>query len=375
MHLGYLHKYDDGRILRKECVSLKKALGADITYITSDRNGTTEKTELEGIRIRVIHAVPKRGLRLFRYMRDALTEIDKIGPDICHIHEFVLYPLVGKLKRRGFKVILDMHENDVEDETERFSAKYGKAVGKTVRKLLLAFERATVKKADAVISVTPQIINRVSRYGRPTEMVANYPYKEDDVTFTFEEFRSRLDTACFAGGISDLWGIRAILKAMEAFPEMKLLLAGRASEEYVEKMKACPAWEKTEYFGSISFRQVKEEIYAKSGIGFALLSIYDGWIGREGTLGNTKLFEFMEFGIPVICTDYSLWKDIVLNGNCGLVVNPFDEEQIQNAVSWLREHPEEAYQMGQNGRKLVQEKYNWEQEALTLLRLYKKVEG
>lgn len=373
VHLGYFHKYDDGRILRKECVSLKKAFDADITYITSDRNGVTEMKLIEGIHICIIPTISKRVVRLLQYMNDALEEIDRIRPEICHIHEFVLYPLIGKLKKRGIKVILDMHENDVEDETEKYIDRHGALVGRVVNKALLTYERESVKKADAVISVTPQIINRVARYGKPTVIVANFPYTDDGTDVGENTFRDRLNTICFAGGVSDLWGIKTILKTMEDLPDVKFLLAGRADADYVKEMKAFPSWDRTTFFGAVPFEKVKEDIYDKSGIGLALLSTYDGWIGHEGTLGNTKLFEFMEFGIPVICTDYSLWKNIVVEGNCGLTVNPFDENQIRDAVNYLRTHPKEAFQMGKNGRKLVRERYNWEHEAETLLDLYKEV--
>lgn len=375
VHLGYMHKYDDGRILRKECVSLKNAFGSEITYITSDRNGITDKTEINGITICIIPAIAKPGVRLIRFMSDVLVQIDRIKPQICHIHEFVLYPLVPKLKKRGIKVILDMHENDVEDESERFTAKYGRIAGRFFREALLAFEKTTVRKADAVISVTPQIIDRVSKYGKTTEMITNYPNKTITENIDFSSFQKLLDTLCFAGGISDLWGISTILKVMDFFPDMHFILAGRVNDSYLERLKSYPAWARTDFLGSVSFARVTEDIYSKSGIGMALLSSYDGWIGRKGTLGNTKLFEFMQFGLPVICTDYSLWTDIVTKEKCGIAVDPFDENQIRDAILWLRNHPQVAYQMGQNGKRLVNEKFNWENESEKLIRLYEKVEA
>jgi len=39
----------------------------------------------------------------------------------------------------------------------------------------------------------------------------------------------------------------------------------------------------------------------------------------------------------------------------------------------LLAHPEEARQMGENGRRAVVEQYNWEQEKGKLLKLYEKL--
>jgi len=60
----------------------------------------------------------------------------------------------------------------------------------------------------------------------------------------------------------------------------------------------------------------------------------------------------------------------VEGNNCGLTVNPLDPKEIASAVEYLIEHPEEARKMGENGRKAVLEKYNWENESKKLLALY-----
>ena len=53
--------------------------------------------------------------------------------------------------------------------------------------------------------------------------------------------------------------------------------------------------------------------------------------------------------------------------------DPLSPEQIAEAIQYLKEHPEEAKQMGENGRKAVVERYNWEPESKQLLELYEEV--
>jgi glycosyltransferase involved in cell wall biosynthesis len=90
-------------------------------------------------------------------------------------------------------------------------------------------------------------------------------------------------------------------------------------------------------------------------------------------MSNNKLFEYLLFGLPVICTDFFYWKEIVENNNCGICVNPNDVHAITNAIKYLIENPNIAYEMGQNGRKVVLEKYNWTVEESKLLNIYKKI--
>jgi len=48
-------------------------------------------------------------------------------------------------------------------------------------------------------------------------------------------------------------------------------------------------------------------------------------------------------------------------------------EEIAQAIEYLITHPEEARKMGENGRRAVEEKYNWEKEAQKLLALYEQL--
>ena len=41
---------------------------------------------------------------------------------------------------------------------------------------------------------------------------------------------------------------------------------------------------------------------------------------KKGTLGNNKIFEYMYYGLPIICTDFDLWKEIIDKYKCGIYV-------------------------------------------------------
>ncbi|WP_327786656.1 glycosyltransferase [Vibrio anguillarum] len=48
-------------------------------------------------------------------------------------------------------------------------------------------------------------------------------------------------------------------------------------------------------------------------------------------------------------------------------------QTIAEAIDYLVTHPVEAEQMGRNGQKAVQEKYNWGIEEQKLLNFYKSI--
>jgi glycosyltransferase involved in cell wall biosynthesis len=81
----------------------------------------------------------------------------------------------------------------------------------------------------------------------------------------------------------------------------------------------------------------------------------------------------MAMGVPVIASNFPLYQDIVERSNCGLCVDPRDAEEIAEAIRWVIDHPAEGRQMGVNGRKAVEDRYNWGIEEKKLLYLYQEL--
>jgi len=127
-------------------------------------------------------------------------------------------------------------------------------------------------------------------------------------------------------------------------------------------------WRQVEALGFLS----REEVFRlmlRSRVGLVILHPLKNYLNAL----PVKMFEHMAAGLPVIASAFPLWRQIIEKNHCGLCVDPFDSEQIAQAIQWIMEHPEEAKQMGGNGRKSVEERYNWEMEKQTLLTLYENI--
>jgi glycosyltransferase involved in cell wall biosynthesis len=86
-----------------------------------------------------------------------------------------------------------------------------------------------------------------------------------------------------------------------------------------------------------------------------------------------KIFEYMAAGLPVIGSNFPLWKELIEGNECGLCVDPTQPSEIAAAINYLASHPEQALRMGANGKKMVQNTYNWTAEERKLQAFYQKV--
>jgi len=85
------------------------------------------------------------------------------------------------------------------------------------------------------------------------------------------------------------------------------------------------------------------------------------------------MFEYMAAGIPVVASNFELWRRIIEKEGCGLTVDPESPEAIADAIKYLLENPGEAEEMGKRGRASVLREYNWDEQAMRLVDLYESL--
>src|SRR5690625_4836993 len=115
-------------------------------------------------------------------------------------------------------------------------------------------------------------------------------------------------------------------------------------------------------------KEVIEERYLERNwlAGIALFPPTEHYMKKE----LTKFFEYMNAGLPVICSDFPVWKDFIEAYACGIAVDPNKDEEIKAAIQYLRNNPDKAKQMGENGKRAVQEHLNWKTQEEKLVNWY-----
>ena len=148
----------------------------------------------------------------------------------------------------------------------------------------------------------------------------------------------------------------------------RLNLCGGFSEAGLEQaVKAMPGWQRVKEHGFVDRMGVRD-ILSRSVAGLVTFHPMPNHVDAQ----PNKMFEYMSAGIPVIASDFPLWREIIGGNGCGLLVDPLNPAAIAQAIDYLVTHPIEAQRMGANGRKAVNERYNWAIEEKKLLAFYEQ---
>lgn len=359
--LTSVHPPFDIRIFHKEAKSLVKA-GYDVTLVAQHDKDET----LDGTRIVPLPKPKKRIVRMTRTVWLIYRKALKIDADIYHFHDPELIPIGLMLKYQGKKVIYDVHE-DV--PRQNLSKPYIPAVlRKPISGMIEALEGFSARRFDGVVTATPFINRRFLELGANAVNVNNYPLASE-LALAENQWEKKEKAVCYVGDIAEIRGAFEMLAAIEK-TKYRLLLAGYFEPGLEDRLKQLPGWRQVEALGFVG-REGVRAIMAGAVAGLVLLHPTINYIDAL----PVKMFEYMSAKIPVIASNFPLWKEIVEGAECGICVDPLNPEEIAEAIQFIVEHSAEAKQMGKNGRKAVEERYNWCMEEKKLLRLYEEIIG
>jgi glycosyltransferase involved in cell wall biosynthesis len=360
-HLTSVHYYNDTRIYYKECCTLAER-GYETYFIVPEA-----PTQFNSL-VHFCSVVTNRQNRLSRMTHTVwsiYSQARRLNADIYHFHDPELMPIGLLLRIQGKKVIYDVHEDVPRDIlTKEWIPQY---LRRLLSYIIEFLENYAAAQLSAVVTATPHINQRFIKINKHSIDIKNYPIKAELYPDIANTDRDR-NAICYIGGINKNRGIFDILEAISQ-SRVKLLLAGSFDRnEERDKAITLAGWENVRELGYID-RQGVIETLQQSMAGLVVLHPTIAYLNAL----PIKMFEYMSAGIPVIASNFPLWREIIESERCGICVDPQDRMAIAAAIKWISTHPIEARKMGENGRKAVEKKYNWEEESKALLNLYSEL--
>ena len=368
-HLACHHKMNDMRIFEKECKSLAKG-GFDVTLIGF---GETAKTEtIDGVHCISLYCPIKNNLELLRkrnkLIYNAALEVDTT---LYHIHEPELLSVGMKLKRKGKIVIFDSHEFygwQLRDNIHKIKiVKVSPAFMRILGKLYMHYEARICKRIDAVIQVcTMNGVDYFANRCKKSLFIRNLPNSTDYRRKTLIDFSDGISIAMI-GGITKERGVTQLVEAAYQIGARLSLAGVFIPKTYRNELEQKPEYQCVDYKGFLN-KEGMIALLEQANIGAStLLNI--GQYDKIDTF-PTKVYDYMSMELPVIISNTEFAQKINEKYHFAICVNPESPEEISEAIHWLKTHPDQAIEMGKNGRTAIEEEFNWEKESEKLIAFY-----
>ncbi|PRB56782.1 glycosyltransferase family 4 protein [Microbacterium sp. MYb45] len=358
-HVSSVHPSTDNRIHYRECASLVEA-GYEVTLIAV-------KSPIEGPPSGVtVLTVPRRRriARMLLSSLQAVTMAIRTRAAVVHLHDPELIPYIPVLRMLGRTVVYDAHEDlPIQVMTKSYlSPARAKVVSWFATGLV-----QIVRSANVCVAATETIAAHL-----PTDravVVHNYPpLRESESSADEVDINERAQTAVYVGGIASRRGSDTVIGAFgdPGAPEgWRLNLAGSLSEAHLNSLRALPGWGQVDFVGQVGPEQARD-IILSSRVGLVLFA--DTEAHRDAL--PTKMFEYFAAGVPVIASDFPLWRTIVAEHECGLLVDPSSPAEVAAALAEYARKPELLSAHSRNARRLAVEQLNWQAEGKRLVDTY-----
>lgn len=360
-HITTVHPRNDTRIFVKECKSLSSI--ADTTLLVADGKGDAT---VDGVKVIDIGKPKSRLKRLLFFKKLVLRKALELNSDVFHFHDPELIPLGVKLASLGKTVIYDVHE-DVPRQilTKAYIPIFFRKILSIAFEL---YENSMAKKISYIVTATPHIKERFDKIHNQVIAINNFP-KLDEMKVDID-WSIKKSQACYIGGITEERGIWELLTASRSTNKyLDLVIAGNFSNQALkERVESSEEWKSVKFQGYLD-RQGVRDLLKTSIAGLVTLHPTQNYLESL----PVKMFEYMAAGVPVIASNFPLWKSILEKNNAGICVDPLDPAAISAAMIFLKNNPNKAETLARNGQNLVLTMYNWTNEEAKLLSLYKSI--
>ncbi len=359
VHMTTVHGAGDTRIVQKECRSLIEAGYRTILIAASD-----DEPGVIGLSVR---RLPRAGTRLnrlavspIRALRLALRE----RADLYHVHDPELIPVALLLKALGKRVVYDAHEH----LPRQVMSKHWIPVilRRPVAALAGTVERVADRFLDGIVVANATTAPRFR--GSHTALVENFARANAS-----EEqppgLADRSNTVIYVGGLSDNRGLGTMIEAFRLLdrPDVRLVLIGPL-EGGTPPPELDGLAGQVELTGRLDLPAVEDRL-RDARVGLSVLKPIPNYTSNY----PTKLFEYMAARMPVVASNFPLYRGVVDVAGCGISVDPRSARAVADAIARLLDDPQESQAMADRGRAAVIDRYSWEAASRSLLGLYEQI--
>jgi glycosyltransferase involved in cell wall biosynthesis len=290
---------------------------------------------------------------------------------LYHLHDPELLAVAPLLRLRGSVVLFDMHEDlPLAIRTKAWVPRVARPILGIGARLV---ERILLSRLPVVFAEWSYARSR--GYVHRSEFVLNMPREEE-----FRELRRSPEVrpaVAYVGGVSEERGAIVTLQSLRLLRDRGVRLGwecvGPAAPEVLAQLRRL-----ADTFGlpDVRFHGARPpreawRIIRGCTVGLAVIQPKPNYVGSY----PTKIFEYMALGMPVVASDFPLYRRVVEESGCGICVDPSQPSAVADAVERIVRTPGLSERMSAAGMGAVADRYNWAQQEKRLLRFYSAILG
>ncbi len=159
--------------------------------------------------------------------------------------------------------------------------------------------------------------------------------------------------------------LEAMPRVLESFPRARLLIAGDGTGKFKQELSSLR--DRLNLQGHVQLLGHRDDIAALLHISdiFVLSSYYEGLPG--------SIIEAMAAAKPVVAFDIPSVRELVKDGNTGILARERNIVLLAESIVRIAEHPDTARDMGERARHIARTKYDIRQNIRELEALFKRV--
>ena len=157
--------------------------------------------------------------------------------------------------------------------------------------------------------------------------------------------------------------LEAVNELQESVPEINLTVLGKPGKNGPTRrlIRSFGLQSRVRFVNGLSTRELCRE-YARAQMA-AVPSLYEGF--------GLPVAEAMACGLPVVSTSGGALPEVV--GEAGILVPPADSQALARGIRQLFEGPLLRRELGEKGRRRMEEQFSWDRSAAKTARVYRDI--
>jgi glycosyltransferase involved in cell wall biosynthesis len=366
IHVTTVHPRDDTRVFKKMCVDLA-AEGYRVSLFVTDGLPSECKDSVE---IRSLDRRRRIFARLIISHFRVLLAILSNRRAVYHFHDPELLLMTPFLRLCGYTVVLDFHEDTVEQIKEKHY------INPSLRKITSVgyscIQKLVVMVASGVVFATPAIARSVGQNCKtPSITVNNYVKVSEFPGVPSLVDYTRTKHFCYIGLISFDRCISELMDSLSYLDsEYRLVLAGKFDSKSVEEfVLGHENFSKVIYHGIVGRREFKM-ICQSSVCGMLLFKP----LGNHVQSQPNKMWEYLVCNTRLVATNFSYWANLLSDFDEFICFSDNSPTSIATAVMDQAEKAvEDSISDYLECADRVTKLYSWETELNNLTKFYNRI--